>query len=228
MTTVDTRPGRVLLQTGVIRRTMLALAAVEVVITIINLSPLIDRYAIGHVLDVNQENTFVVWLSSGALLAVATVAFFASRFDASDRRGGWIAMGFIFTLLSIDETASLHELAGEYGAHLVQVSWLPSLYTWVIVLAPFAAVGAVWMLRWFGRTLGWQTPVGRMAVLAILMWMTVPLFEAVDPTLGGPRLVIVIEESIEAAGEILMLWAVLLHVGGFGLRVSRERDRAPS
>ena len=98
----------------------------------------------------------------------------------------------------------------------------------MIVLAPFAAVGAVWMLRWFGRTLGWQTPVGRMAVLAILMWMMVPLLEALDPTLGGPRLVVVIEESIEAAGEILMLWAVLLHVGGFGLRVSRERDRAPS
>ena len=205
-----------------IRRSMVGLTVVQALISAINLSPVMNSYYVGQVLDVNLENTAVVWLSSALLLAIAAVAFINARKDPiSNTRTGWMVIGSVFTVLSIDETASLHELAGELGAHLVRVSWLPSLYTWVIVVAPFAAIGAVWMLRWFGRTLGWRTISGRMAVIAILLWMSVPLFEAVDPALGGPRVLVVLEESFEAAGEVLMLWALLLHTTRYGSRLAR-------
>ena len=214
----DTR--QMLLNRRFIGTAMLGLGLAHATIAAMNLSPLMDSYFIGEVLDVNLENTFVVWLSSAALLSIALVAFAAAWLDpAKHTHTGWAVIGFAFVLLSVDETASLHELAGELAGRVASVSWLPSLYTWVIVVAPVAAIGAVWMLRWLGRTLGWRTAEGRMAVIAILMWMTVPLLEAVDPTLGGPRLLVVIEESIEAGGEVLLLWAVLLHVAAFDRRL---------
>ena len=204
-------------------RAMAALALIHVVLAAINLSPLIDRYTIARLFDVNQENTVVVWLSSGALFAIAVVALVSAAVEPrTGVRRGWIVIAAIFGVLSLDETASLHEMAGELGSRLLEVPWLPSLYMWVIVVTPFAAIGAVWMIRWFGKTLGWRTPAGRMAILGIALWMTVPLFEAVDPTLGGPRLLIVVEESIEASGEILLLWAVLRHVGDLGLTITRR------
>lgn len=205
----------------VLLRSVALLAATHVVIALVNLSPLIDLYTVGQVLDVNLENTAVVWLSSGVLLAIAVAAAVAAAVEPAARRG-WALVSAAFVLLSIDETASLHELAGELGSRLIQVSWLPSLYVWVIVVAPFAAAGAVWMMRWFGRTLGWRTGPGRAAVVAIVLWMTVPLFEAIDPSLGDARLLTVVEESVEAAGEVLMLWAVLSQLRLRGVALVRS------
>lgn len=60
----------------------------------------------------------------------------------------------------------------------------------------------------------------------MLLWLLVPVLEAVDPTLGGPRLLVVVEESLEAAGSILMLGAMALHLSALGLSIgSAAQDR---
>ncbi|MEK7252920.1 MAG: hypothetical protein AAB198_06715 [Actinomycetota bacterium] len=186
----------------------------HVLIAALNLSPLIDSYTVSLLLDVNLEGTMVVWLSSATLLVIAALAFLAGwRASAESRVGAWWrVIGAGFVLLSLDETASLHERIGEKAARVLEVDWLPSLYLWVIVLGPIAMLAAVWMLRWFGGTLGWRSVQGRLATVGIALWMAVPVLEALDPTLGGPRLLVVIEETAEGFGEALMLGALLLHL----------------
>ena len=46
-------------------------------------------------------------------------------------------------------------------------------------------------------------------MIAFGMWLMVPLLEAVDPSLGGPRWLVVIEETLETVGETLMLAALV-------------------
>jgi hypothetical protein len=197
----------------VARQVILGLLAVHGTIAAINLSPLIRSYSVASVLDVNAEATFVVWLSSATLLGIAAAtALLAARADSSKTRRGWAIVAACFVLLSIDETASLHELAGEWASRVLEISWLPGLYAWVIVVAPVAAAGAVWLARWFAAELGVSTWSGRLAITAIGVWMTVPIFELFDVPLDGARWLVVLEETVEGVGGALMLGAVAYEV----------------
>lgn len=201
-----------------------SLFAVHAVVAAINLSPLIDSYTVASVFDMNAENTAPTWLSSTLLLVIAGLFGFGAWAEYQQERPrsvvvSWMVIAAGFVVLSLDETASLHELAGEKAASIFEIEALPSLYTWVIVVAPLAAVAAVWLIRWFGRTFGWRTDAGRLAVLAVGLWMTVPLFEALDPSLGGPRLLVVAEETFEMVGVTLAIIALLIHFRSRGYRV---------
>ncbi|MEX1207092.1 MAG: hypothetical protein WEE36_00590 [Acidimicrobiia bacterium] len=204
---------------------MAVFAGVELLVALINLTPLIDRYAVGRVLDMNGEANAVVWLSSTLLLGIGFLAGLAAHLDRGADRVRWAIIACFFALLSLDETASLHELAGELASRVAEVEWLPSLYLWVIVVAPFAAVFAVWMIRWIWGELGPGSTEARMAFVAVALWLAVPLLEAVDPSLGGPRALVVVEESLEITGEILMLGALSLHLIARGLSIEATTRR---
>lgn len=196
------------------------LLAIHGLIAAINLSPLIDSYTVATLLDVNREGGAIVWFSSASLLAAAMLAGVAAVVASCPLRTGWWLVTAAFVVLSLDETASLHEMAGEKASRVLEVSWLPSLYVWVIVVAPVAFAFAVWMLRWFGRTLGWRSPSGRLVMTAILVWMTVPVFEALDPALDGSRWLVTGEETVEGVGQALMLAGLIAHLRHRGVRVS--------
>ena len=197
-----------------LRTFVLALVAVQTSVVLVNLSPLIDRYAVGELLDVNTEGTLVVWLSSTLLIGIAGLAAFAGMAERERAAMpriwiGWLVVAGLFVLLSADETASIHELVGELVSRVLDVSFLPSLYTWVLVVAPLGLVIVVWMIHWFASVVGLRTPTGRLLMIAFGMWLMVPLLEAVDPSLGGPRWLVVIEETLETVGETLMLAALV-------------------
>lgn len=199
--------------------TMALLAGIGLLVAVINLTPLIDRDAVGRVLDMNGEANAVSWLSSTLLLGIGVLAGFAAYLSRGADRARWAIIAAFFMLLSIDETASLHELAGELASRVAEVEPLPSLYLWVIVVAPFAAAFAIWMIRWIWGEFGAGSTEARMALVAVALWLAVPLLEAADPSLGGPRALIVVEESLEFAGEILMLGALSLHLISRGLSI---------
>jgi hypothetical protein len=201
---------------------MVLLAGIEVLVALVNLTPLIDRYAVGRVLDMNGEANAVAWLSSALLLGIGLLAGVAAYLNRGADRVRWVIIAGFFALLSLDETASLHELAGELASRVAEVQWLPSLYLWVIVVAPFAAAFAVWMIRWIWGEFGPGSTEARMALVAVALWLAVPLLEAADPSLGGPRALIVVEESLEIAGEILMLGALSLHLIARGFSIRAE------
>jgi hypothetical protein len=191
-------------------RVIVGLLAVHGLIAVVNLSPLIESYTVSRVLDVNAEATFVVWLTSATLLAIAAGAAWIAAGEASRRaRIGWSLVAAGFVVLSMDETAGIHELVGELANRFLEISWLPSLYLWVVVVAPFAAVGAAWLARWFALELGWRSFPGRLALIAIGLWVTVPGYEALDVPLGGARWLVVLEETVEGIGGALMLGAVV-------------------
>lgn len=198
---------------------MALLAGVEVLVALINLTPLIDRYAVGRVLDMNGDANAVAWLSSALLLGIGLLAGVASYLARGADRVRWAIISGFFGLLSLDETASLHELAGELASRVAEVEWLPSLYLWVIVVAPFAAVFAIWMSRWIWAEFAPGSTEARMALVAVALWLAVPVLEAADPSLGGARALVVAEESLEITGEILMLGALSLHLISRGLSI---------
>lgn len=199
---------------------ILVLLTVHAVIAAVNLGPLIESYSVASLLDVNAEATFVVWLTSATLLAIAAGAAWIALGESSRRaRIGWSLVAAGFVALSVDETAGIHELAGELANRFFEITWLPSLYLWVVVVAPVAALGAFWLARWFTAELGWRSLPGRLALGAIAVWVTVPVYEALDVPLGGNRWLVVAEETMEGIGCSLML-------GAIAFEVVRRRDQA--
>lgn len=92
----------------------------------------------------------------------------------------------------------------------------------MLVVAPIALFGALRMIKWLGSTFGFRSTTTRLAIAAVGMWVMVPVFEALDPRLGAPRLPIVIEETCETVGITLFLTGMLVYL--------RHRDwlRLPS
>lgn len=226
------RPGRAASRpaTRAIRGLTAGLIVLQVAIAGVNLSPLVDRFAVGELLDVNREASAVVWFTSALLWTIALLAAYAAatgRSAGSPRSiwVGWTIVAAGFTLLSIDETAQLHERVGEKVSDFWQLPFLPGLYSWVIVVAPLALAGALWMIRWFGNTIGFRSPTTRLVIAAVGLWVLVPGFEMLDPSLGSPDLLIVIEETCETMGATLFLTGVLLHFRDRGwLRLPADED----
>ncbi len=213
-----------------VRRLVIALAAVQAVVVAVNLSPLIDRYTVARLIGINSEASLTAWFSSAVLLAIAAAAGFcavADRASGAPRRlwAAWAVIAAFFVLLSIDETATLHELIGEKAHRFLDFGPLPSLYTWVLVVTPLGVVAAILLIRWFVRVIGLRTWTGRLAVCAIAMWLMVPGLEALDPTLGGPQALSALEETLENLGEAIMLAALLLYLGTPG-RLSALAEHA--
>ena len=194
-----------------------SLVLVQAAVAAINLTPLIDSYTVRTLFDVNGEANLVAWLSSAVLLAIgagAGLAAAADRAAAAPRRRwlGWALIGIFFAVLSADEAAGLHELIGEKAHRVLDISALPSLYTWVLVVGPIGLVAAVLLVHWFVTTIGFRSITGRLGLVAIALWLGVPALEALDPSLGGPVALSVIEESLEAVGEALFLAGVLCYL----------------
>jgi len=209
------------------------LALFQAGIAAVNLSPLMGYYTVEVLFDVNGEANLVAWLSAAVLLAIATAAATAAAADRASGKPrrqwlGWALMAALFVVLSIDESAGLHELIGEKAHRLLDVDALPSLYTWVLVVAPVGLAAAALMIWWFSRTLGLASPTGRLALAAVALWLVVPVLEALDPSLGGPVALSVVEESLETIGEALMLAALLVYLSARGrLRALAQRFTAP-
>jgi hypothetical protein len=212
------------------RRLVIALAAVQAAVVAVNLSPLMDHYTVARLLDVNGEANLTAWFASAVLLSIAGAAGLcaaADRASGAPRRlwGGWALVAAFFVLLSVDETATLHELIGEKAHRFIHIDALPSLYTWVVVLTPVGLVAAILLIRWFAHVVGLKTLAGRLALVAVAMWLMVPVLEALDPTLGGPQVLSAIEETLETLGEALMLAALILYLRAPG-RLSALAGRA--
>lgn len=197
------------------RRILVGLATMVGAIVAVNLSPLMGSWSVRRLLDLNGEITVAAWLSSAILLAVAgvaaVIAVYESALDRSrGRRAGWWTMAALFVALSADEAAMLHELTGIIASRrLGEVDALPGVFLWVVVMAPVGLALAVGLFRWLRSTMGWRSRHGRMGLAALGIWALVPVLEVLDPRLGAPVWLHVLEETAEFGGEILMLGCVL-------------------
>lgn len=125
-----------------------------------------------RLVNVDLETNLPAWWNSTLLLAVAGVALIAAMLSGSGARPGrlsWLGLAAATTLLSIDETVSLHERLGEFGK-----SWkewagvsLPT-HAWVVPGALLAAAGTVCAVLW-ARRLPRELRVGLLSALAVYL-----------------------------------------------------------
>ena len=163
------------------------------------LSPLMQQFTRHIVVQghLATENVVAAWYSSMLLFAVAGMAWLAWVVDRRLRAGslshGWLLVGAIFTLLSLDEIGSLHEGLG----------MLPLLdgrgLGWVNLLAaPILAVGV------FLLAFGWSH-VRRVRVAFALMAVGTGLF------LSNPVVETIEMAMIHGKGATAGTWQRMLH-----------------
>jgi len=212
-----------------IARLMVSIAIVHLSMVAVNFSGLMDHSSFNRAFSLDREATFNAWLSSTLLVIIALgagVAAYVERAAGHRRRiwMGWLVVGVAFFALSVDETASMHEMAGRFVDRFLDVPGLPGVYNWVLVVGPLALLFALLMAFWLVVAIGVRTTTSRMAMMALGLWVMVPLLEAAAPTLGSPLWLIAIEESFEVIGEVLMLGAVLVYLADrMPLHIGRSR-----
>jgi hypothetical protein len=181
--------------------------------------------------DLDGEGSLAVWFSSTTLLlaaAAAVLVFTVRRFRRDDYHGRyriWIWGAAAFLLMSIDETASLHEGFKE-------------MMTWVTGNRVFGD-GSVW---WVAPYFLLLVPVGsrlvadmrecRSSIAAILVAgacyvvAVVTQLEGILPGAGARA--VMLEEGAEMFGNVFLLLSMLLHArhvvfDAEGLLPERER-----
>ncbi|MER5305993.1 hypothetical protein ABT039_41920 [Streptomyces lasiicapitis] len=175
--------------------------------------------------NVDLEANLATWWNSTLLLAVAGVALTAALLSGPDARPGrlsWLGLAAATALLSIDETASLHERLGEVGK-----SWkewaggsLPT-HAWVLPGALLAVAGTVCAVLW-ARKLPRDLRNGILAALGVYLGGAL-VTEAFNGWAleHGHRTVLMlgtlVEEGLEMSGCLVALAAL-------GRYVVLERD----
>ncbi len=113
---------------------------------------LLDQMA--NTFNVVRDRSVPTWFSSLLLLVAALLAFTAHRLTTSEgRRTRWRWAGLAGGLLymSIDETATIHELLNEPLRETFDVSSGLLYYSWVLVAIPLVVLLAATYWKWLNR-----------------------------------------------------------------------------
>lgn len=186
--------------------------------------------------DLDGEGSLAVWFSSMTLALAATAAvlvFTVRRFRRDDYHGRyriWIWGAAVFLLMSIDETASLHEGFKEMMTWLTgnrvfgdgSIWWIAPYFLVLVVIGSRLVVD----MRESRLSVLVMFAAAACYVVAVLAQLEVVLPEAVEQG-------IMLEEGMEMFGNVFLLLAMLLHarhviLDAEGLLPDREsvRDRA--
>lgn len=187
----------------------------------------------------DEENNIPTWYST--LLLAACAAALAAAAAAHSRQNEkqlarfFAALSGIFVFLSADEAASLHEMLHSVMKHTVATAVFP-VFPWLAAGVVFALATAIWAMRPLLR-LPAQTRWGILlagavycaGALGMEAAAGVYIRSAANPALARTSgdfvygMMSVVEETLEMAGAILLLNAVLRHLeripGGLWLRV---------
>jgi len=193
------------------------------VLILMGAATIVLRYGYGHdyarglvpKFDLDRELNVPTWFSSGLLLcAAALLGIIASAKHAARDRFAphWIGLAVIFTLLSMDETASIHGLP---GSQLRAAFDLPGFlhFAWVIPGTVAVAVFAAAYLRFLLHLPpGTSRPIAAAGVLvaggALGGEMAQGAYQTAyreDAIFG---VIALVEESLEMAGAIVFVHAL--------------------
>ncbi len=107
--------------------------------------------------DLNGENCIPSWYESGLFLICALLLYAVSISEkkiAQKPSRAWVGLAWIFVYLSLDETASIHEMTIEPLRHLLGINSGYFYYAWVI-----PAFFVVIILCWVFWKFFWSLPV---------------------------------------------------------------------
>lgn len=175
--------------------------------------------------DVDAEGNIPTWYSIVLLAAAGGLALLIGvlrRRQAQSRWGWWIASGILLLLLSLDESASIHEQAFEPMQRLFGVLSGPFAFAWVI--AGLAAVVVVLLVfaRFYlslpndtklGIGIGGLVYLGGALGVEMLAGALVPYLVPIGQgTSFAMNVLSGIEELLEMTGVVLVIRAFLVHL----------------
>jgi hypothetical protein len=165
-------------------------------------------------LDLTSDAAFANWFSSitlGLAAVMAVVIYSVRRHRKDDYHGRyrvWLWAAALWTMMSVDEGASLHEGFTEVAAHFSgQRGMVGSSIWWVAAYGlVFAAVGTRLFLEMSACRLSSASLVAAVGcyVLAVVAKL------GVVPALQGVYAVMT-EEGCEMVGDVLLLFAMAVH-----------------
>lgn len=172
---------------------------------------------LSELLSLDSEQSFATWYSSVLLAVGGTLSFLVgARRERSSLTKHWTALGWILWVLSLDEIVSLHERSA-FGATLeglLMVEWVIPGTVGVLVL------GGWFLVRFFPLL---APPLRRGVLIAAAVYVVGALgFEFLEAAVGSGlifghtgeesftfALVVVAQESLEIAGLVLFVSALL-------------------
>jgi hypothetical protein len=188
-----------------------------------------ERSGLGliHLFDLDNESTVPSWYSSSALLAAAGLLGLIARVErerASRDWRYWTGLAVIFALLSVDEAASIHELAIRPLRLALGVRGVLA-FAWVIPGAALVAlVGAIYLgflfrlpapTRWRFVLAGGLFVGGALGLEMVGGALYTAYGMGVETALES-----VVEEALEMAGIVVFIHALLVYLGQVALPIA--------
>jgi hypothetical protein len=176
-------------------------------------------YAMGLVplFDLNGEHNVPAWFSSMQLLATALLLAWAASGAPAEYRRHWGLLSGVFLLLSLDEAASLHEMANGPLRRVIHAG--PMLYfPWIAIGVAFAgavALSQVKLLRMLPRRTSVLFVAAGAWYLAGAVGMeaiAAPVYAASGKATALHALLVWIEEGLEMTGIAVFFVVVLRYV----------------
>ncbi|HTM30115.1 MAG TPA: hypothetical protein VL263_02370 [Vicinamibacterales bacterium] len=220
----------------------LVLAAVVTCLTLADAAVLWVKFRLHHdylfgltpFFDFNREGNLPAFYSACALL-VAAGLFLIVAADARQRADRWyrhwLGLGLIFLYMAIDEAAEIHGLLTNVIASMVETSG-PLLFAWVI---PYALLTLLFGIVYVPFTVALPPRIRTLFVLAGVVFVAGALgmemfggaIVSAHGGVGGGGLEYwahaveyTIEEALEMAGIVLLIYALLFHIAAQNIIVT--------
>lgn len=225
------------------------LAAVAIALACASVACAVAKYRFGHgelqgasrLFDLMQEANVPTWFSSVLLLVCATWLWMIGRLKKAQGEPfarHWAGLAIVFVMLSLDETAQVHDLVSDQLQARLHTSGV-FFYAWVIPAIGFLAVLAVTYFRFLlhlpNRTrilflLAGTVYVGGavgMEMVAAIYDQSHDFENAVTAAMAN------VEETMEMAGLVIFIYALTAYLSstfgrvgigfGFGAPATQER-----
>jgi magnesium-transporting ATPase (P-type) len=170
--------------------------------------------------DMDSEDSVTTWFSTLLIAFNALLLLTAGLVSAGGGRSlrrHWFGLAAIFAVLSLDEMASLHERIGNSMKEAYDLTGYLS-FSWVIPGSIFVLIVALayapFLLRIPRGTAALMVLAGAVFVAGSI---GIEIIEAGHSSVfgrdAGYRYLVVVEETLELAGQALFAWALLRHLG---------------
>lgn len=168
----------------------------------------------------DQENNIPTWFSSGLLAlsaAMAALLAIADRNRTDNRRRYWWALAGLLLVLSMDETASLHET---FSSSLQQGLGVGGVlhFGWLVAAIPLVLAAGLFFLRFVLRL---PPRVRTLIVVAGLFYLLGAVgaemiggvvWENVGPESAAYGALTTVEELLEMVGLVILIYGLGLHI----------------
>lgn len=214
-TTVSLHTKRIVWTLGVI---MLLLIAASLIGQIYIRTGGHERYLV-TAFSLDDEHNVPTWFSALLLLVSAQLAVWIALIERAGRRryGAWLGMAAVLLYLAMDEVLQFHEQWNGVFMGVIDPSYFPWLWFYGVVLVLLAVVFTPFLWRLPRRTAGLFFAAGAVYVAGAA---GLELVDVSHRAVHGKDMTYVLlqtlEEALEMAGVVLLVYALLDFIRGYG------------